>query len=324
MYIFVLSILISCSTDLDLLKDSVLDDPTVNLEQAGSSLPMNESAVGSSAGCTTKGGFAGDEGLKRWCWSDVSIPEAGFFSNRQLFISSHCNSGMVTRQDDRVYFTVNPTTPAVRDCGSANYNYRAEIRDAPDDVDHPLGTEQWWGFDYKFADDYMPDRYNQWLFWQIHGSFSSPPNPLVSLWIAKENMAGYSNAAGEIMVVNAAQNSADHSYTPTGIVPKAGQTLNVVIHIIYGTEENGLYQVWIDGVKVYDEQERTVYAEQPEGGYWKLGIYKWRWKHQSHVTSSASSGISELKTSIGPLRVIKKSPGNPTYLANEYETVKPN
>ena len=157
MYIFILYILFSCSADLDLLQDTVLDDPGANPAQTESNLAENESPNGGTVGCTTRGGFAGDEGMKTWCWSDVSIPDDGFFSNHQLFVSSHCNSGMVTGLDNRVYFKVNPTLPAIENCGSAKYNYRAEIRDAPSDVNHPIGTEQWWGFNYKFGEDYMPD-----------------------------------------------------------------------------------------------------------------------------------------------------------------------
>lgn len=273
--------------------------------------------------CTTNGGFAGDEGLKTWCWNDVSIPDERYFSDRQLFISQHCHKGMVQGVGNRVHFKVNPTTPAPQDCGSSNYNYRAEIRDAPFDVDHPVGTEQWWGFNYKFGEDYIVDAFTSWIFWQIHGSFSSPSSPMVSLRVATEDYQKMGNAPGEIVVANAAVNPDNWDWTPTGIVPQTGQSLDIVIHVVYGDEQTGLYQVWIDGIKVYDEQERTVYAAQPEGGYWKIGIYKSKWKNQSNVHSSASLGIEELNTSIGPLRVMKKSPSSPTYLADEYNTVKP-
>ncbi|NND15749.1 MAG: hypothetical protein HKN89_05450 [Eudoraea sp.] len=345
MYNFVFTILFSCSTNIDMPMDPVVPDPTVQLEQNGSTPDENESPNGSTPDenespngstpdenessngsiqeCTTNGGYADDEGLKSWCWSDVTIPSEGFFNNDQLFINQHCNTGMVTGLADRVYFKVNPTTPSAQNCGSVTYNYRAEIRDSPSDVNHPVGTEQWWGFDYRFGDNYIPDEL-PWIIWQTHGSFSNPGNPMTSLQVCATDFAGQTNKRGELLVSNSALSWPNQKFVPTGIVPQAGQTINIVIHLIWGDNNTGLYQVWVDGVKVYDEQERTVYEEQPMGGYWKIGIYKWRWKHQSNVNSSASLGIRELNTSIGPLKVIKKSPGNSTYLANEYNTVKPN
>ena len=278
--------------------------------------------------CSTGGGTSGETGEKIWCWRDIEIIESSnsssnVFSNGQLRTSSHCNTGMITNSEDRLYFKVNPTTPAAQEWCNYDYNYRAEIREHPADVDHPVGTEQWFGWDYTFEDGYAIDRNNPWLFWQIHGSFSNPSNPMVSLWIGKENMAGHNNYAGEIFVVNAAVDKNNHQYTPTGLIPVAGTNLKVVVHVIWGDDNTGLYEVWINGASVYSQQIRTVYAEQPEGGYAKWGIYKWRWQDSSNVQDSQSQGISELNTSMGTLRVITRSPGDPDYGKDSYSLVKP-
>ncbi len=286
--------------------------------------------------CVTSTGAAGDEGLKTWCWDDLAteinaLTSESFLStvNNDLFISAHYfnetegyNPLQVT--NSRLNFKVDTNSPVPVGSGGS-YNYRAEVRDAPDDVNHPAGTEQWWGFDYKFESDYIPDELN-WIMWQTHSDGSNATAgveiPMTSLQVSKTDYNGI-NARGEILVANRTitTNSPTTKFTPTGVVPVAGQTYNIVIHLVWGGETTGLYQVWIDGVNVYDETERTVYVEQPTGGYWKMGIYKWGWYNQSGVDTSATLGISELNTSIGALRVIKKASSNPTYMADEYDTV---
>ena len=272
--------------------------------------------------CITNGAPSGAEGLKQWCWSDLEqeVNSAGAqsgFSNNQLAKSVHYNANGVFAQNGRLNFRLNPNNSS-----SSNNNYRQEIRDNPADVRHPIGTEQWWGFDYRFGDDYIADEL-PWIMWQTHGYFNSPADPMTALELAPSNYLGNSNPRGELFISNAAFSSGNPKKTPTGILPRAGQTLRIVIQMVWGDNNNGLFKVWIDDVLVYNEQERTVYAEKPEGGYWKIGIYKWRWRQQSNVNSSAALGIDELNTSIGALRVIKKSPSNGTYLTNEFNTVKP-
>lgn len=287
-----------------------------------------QSAKKINQNCYTSGAKANEPGLKVWCWQDVAITEnlnssTNFFSSDQLAVNSHCNTGMVRGLGDRLYFKVNPTTPSAQDWCKYDFNYRAEIRENPSDVDHSVGTEQWFGWDYKFEDDYKADPFNEWIIWQVHGSFKNPPNPLISLWIAKTDFARHTNEAGEIFVVNAARNSSDHKYTSTSVNPTAGQTLNIVVHVIWGDENTGLYEVWIDDILVYSEKERTVYKEEAEGGYAKWGIYKWKWQKESNVSASASDGITALNTSMGPLRVLMRRPDDVDYRKNSYTLVAP-
>ena len=273
--------------------------------------------------CITNGGFSGDEGYKQWCWRDLEqeVNSAGTqnnFSNSQLARSAHHDPNGTFVQNGRLYFSLDPLPIDERN----KLNYRQEIRDTPSDVSHPVGTEQWWGFDYRFADDYIADEL-PWMMWQTHGDFSTPSNPMTAIELAPTNYLGNINSRGELVVSNSAFSTENPKKIPLGIIPRAGQTLRIVIHIVWGDNNTGLFQIWVDGVLVYDQKERTVYVEQPEGGYWKLGIYKWRWQSNSNINSSAALGISELNTSIGALRVIKKSPANSSYLSNEYNTVRP-
>lgn len=315
----------SCKNQPKSTQETVSNNEVVAITPK--SIPSKSAKVHDQA-CSTTSGKASDSGFRMWCWRDIEITETlnsstNYFSSKHLAVNSHCNKGMVTRVDDRLYFKVNPTSPAAQDWCKYDFNYRAEIRENPSDVNHPAGTEQWFGWDYKFGDDYKADALNEWIMWQVHGSFKNPPNPLISLWIGKTNMARHTNKAGEIFVTNAAINSKSHKYTPTGITPAAGQSLDIVVHVIWGDENTGLYEVWIDGVPVYSEKERTVYEEEPEGGYAKWGIYKWKWQNQSRVLSSASAGITELNTSMGPLRVLMNKPDDIDYGKNAYDLVAP-
>ncbi|MDO6809974.1 PKD domain-containing protein [Zobellia galactanivorans] len=284
-------------------------------------IEVTQSAVQGNLPCGTGSGPANQYGAKVWCWNNISVPSNDFFSNHELFISSHCSDGMVTKSGSRLRFKVNPTTPnAAATCG--DYNYRAEIREHPADVNYPVGTEQWWGFDYKFESGYKADEL-PWILWQTHGSFSSPSNPMTNLQLGPTNFNGNSNTVGELFVVNNAARSGSSAYTPTGIIPRSGQTLKVVIHMVWGDGGSGKFRVWINGVKVYDQNERTVYSQRPYGGYWKLGIYKWRWKDRENVEASAARGIRELNTSIGTLRTITRQPGDSDYGKDSYYLVKP-
>lgn len=322
----------SCS-DEDLLQDTLVstNKPSIDIssenitgtksdsveqQQNTSRLPETENLP-----CSTGSKSADESGAKVWCWDNISVPEEGFFDNHKLFISSHCSLGMVKEREGRLYFKVNPTTPTAPATCGAEFNYRAEIREHPSDVDYPVGTEQWWGFDYKFGDDYVPDEL-PWILWQTHGSFSNPASPMTNLQLAPTNYNGSVNPVGELFVVNNTP-ATGRKFTPVGIIPKAGQTLKIVIHLVWGDEGNGLYEVWIDGVQVYRKQERTVYTEQPYGGYWKIGIYKWRWKTDENVLASVQRNISELNTSIGTLRTIMRKPQDLDYGVDAYSLVFP-
>jgi len=112
--------------------------------------------------CKTAGGKANDIGLKSWCWENISLPSGepddNNFSDRQLVISSECNPGQVSKEGNRLRFYLNPTYPKPKNWCSNSYNMRAEFRTAPWKVNHPIGTEEWFGWSYTFGDDYIVDQ----------------------------------------------------------------------------------------------------------------------------------------------------------------------
>ena len=299
-------------TDQEGLSDTAT--LTVNVEQ----VPMG------NIDCGTGGGRADDTGHKVWCWGDISIPDYSGskgvgFSNKELYVDSECYEKQVTVDGNRLRFRVDPTDPTVGDWCSEDYNMRAEIRTAPWNVRHPRGTEEWFGWSYTFGNSYTVDRNNEWLFFQVHNGIRDT-SPHVELMVIKDGQFNGHNA-GEIFVVNNATGGS--KYNPTGITPGAGNKLDIVVHAIWGDGSNGKFQVWINGQKVHDKQEATVYASQPWAGNAKWGIYKWPWRNQSGVQESLAQGLAPLETYMGTLRMITRRPGDADYGNDAYSLVAP-
>lgn len=277
-----------------------------------------------SKNCITNGGKADDVGLKIFCWADIDFPEylgskGVAFNDRELTIDSECYERQVSKVGNHLKFHVNPTDPEVGSWCSNNFNIRAEVRTSPWQVNHSLGTEEWFGWSYTFGTDYVIDKNNQWLFWQVHHGVVGD-SPHTEILVIKDGQFSGHNA-GEVYISNSADSP---NFIPTGITPKAGERLDIVVHAVWDTGPNGLLQVWINGQNVYDGQVATVYSSSPWGGNAKWGIYKWPWRKESGVQKSLQQGITHLETYMGPLRMITRRPGDPDYLKDSYSNVAPN
>ncbi len=95
------------------------------------------------------------------------------------------------------------------------------------------------------------------------------------------------------------------------------------MHIIWGDDNNGLLQVWMNGNKVYDVQVLTVRASTSVGGNAKFGIYYSPWRNGAAVQKSAQQGITDIEMFMGPLRMITRRPGDPDYRKDSYNEVAP-
>ncbi|CAM4124927.1 heparin lyase I family protein [Zobellia nedashkovskayae] len=275
--------------------------------------------------CSTKNGGAGEIGLKVFCWSDISLEESNDKTKRSidslhLKIDTECNPDQVKIDKGKLSFHVElESTISNKNC-ERQYNMRAEVRTAPWNVNHVSGTEEWFGWNYTFNDDYKIDKQNPWLFFQVHeGTLGD--TPLIALWCMNQDGPG-SGRAGEIHVVNNAHTSKSY-YNPSGFVPKAGETLDIVVHVVWGDYSNGLLQVWINGEMVHNKNQRTVRASNPVGGNAKWGIYKWKWANKEGVERSKEQDIFSVSTSMGPLRIITRKPDTENYLKSSYLDVAP-
>lgn len=277
--------------------------------------------------CETNGGKAGDTGLKTWCWAEIPVPlwdgdgDNFFLYKDQLKISNSDRwyENQIVNDGDRLKFHLNPTTTPVGLDPSDGYNYRAEIRTAPWDIQHPSGTEEWFGWSYTFGEDYVVDQINKWVFFQVHNGISGV-SPQVYLYISDASSKNAGNVAGKVLVVN---NGNNPDYLDTDIIPQPGQTLDIVVHVIWADASTGLLQVWIDDVNVYNKQVSTIYPEYPWGGNAKWGIYHPRWREGADVQNSLDQGITDVETFMGPLRIITRRPGDPDYGKDSFELVKP-
>ncbi|WP_289038245.1 heparin lyase I family protein [uncultured Zobellia sp.] len=315
---------LACSKDTSLQQNQVQIESREQILPTDDLLPTNaEKSNGSKYSCSTSGGFANVTGLKYWCWEDAVIPDytgkkGVAFSDGYLHVDSECYEKQVVIENDKIKFNINPGYPLPDSWCSRDYNMRAEIRTSPWDVRHELGTEEWFGWTYTFGENYIIDRSNQWLFFQVHPGVTGM-SPHTELLIIKDDQVNGHNA-GEIFVINSPN---EDDYQPTGITPRAGETLSIVIHAIWGDENNGLLQVWINGQNIYDKQVPTVYKDYPWGGNAKWGIYKWPWAESEGVELSKNQGISNLETFMGPLRMITRKPEDSDYGSNSYALVSP-
>jgi hypothetical protein len=283
---------------------------------------VSETAISSeNRDCQTSGGKAFETGLKTWCWGDINLPnytgKTSTFNNGQLGIDSECNENQLTKVGDELRFYVNPQTPAKGWCNNP-YNMRAELMTRPWGVNNPKGTEEWFGWSYRFGDSYVPDNENPWLFFQIHhGVAGSPP---IELAVVPSRL--YGAQTGEVVVINHA-NKTETDRTRTGIISEAGQKLDIVVHVIHDLGSKGLLQVWINGKSVYDKHVGTVYSFAPWGGNSKFGIYKWPWRQESGVQKSLLQGIDHVETYMGALRIITRHPDDSNFGVDSYAEVAP-
>ncbi|MBT2163550.1 PKD domain-containing protein, partial [Zobellia barbeyronii] len=273
--------------------------------------------------CSVGGGKANESGEKIWCWNNVSIPDYSGqngppISNNELKIDSECYEKQVTQEGSRLNFRVDPVNPKTGSWCSRDFNMRAEISTLPWKINHPKGTEEWFGWDYSFGNDYVIDKNNQWLFFQVHPGITGE-SPQMELLVIKDDQS-IGHDAGEIFVINAANGK---DYHPTGITPRAGQKLKIVVHAIWDDASKGHLQVWINGSKVYDKQVATVYSKYPWGGNAKWGIYKWPWANAEDVQKSLDAGVNHIETSMGTLRMITRKPGDANYGTDAYSLVAP-
>ena len=326
---------LSCSTDTSLQQNEVqvendeqiisIEEPVISIEDSQPTPPIgSDNADENEISCNTSGGFANETGLKSWCWQDAVIPnytekKGVAFSNGYLHVDSECYEKQVTIENDRIKFSINPSYPVPDSWCARDYNMRAEIRTAPWDVRHELGTEEWFGWTYSFGDNYVIDHNSQWKFFQVHNGVTGQ-SPQIGLEIINANQFK-EHEAGEIYVTVAGDKN---NYTPTGVTPLAGQTLEIVVHVIYGDAQNGLLKVWINNSLVFNQNVSTVLNIYPWGGNAKWGIYKWPWASKEGVEKSIEQGIDYLNTYMGNLRIITRIPSDTNYGKNSYSLVAPN
>ncbi len=280
---------------------------------------------------------ASEYGFKSWDWKTLG----GFvedndsstnIANNTLVVDVDGSNGMIEVDGNKMKFHV-VAESETDEWASGDGNFRSEIRTNPWLIQYPLGTEQWFGWTYEFADSYVFDPACDWHIFQIH-SGRVGESPMIALMVTNSGQYAWLQD-GELYVSNYAETSdEDVPGTPnftdragTGIVPKAGMKLNIVAHIIWSDDDStGLLQFWINGKSVYDKNIRTVTDLDPYGGNAKWGIYKAKWRNQSDIDASELAGVTEVETYIGNLYEITRShldPDNNKKNIEDYNKIDP-
>ncbi len=255
-----------------------------------------------------------------WAWDTISIPPYsypdGVAFGPGLFVNSAYDTMGIAISGDCIWFHLDPLDPAPPAGSASPHNYRSEIHTDPWQINHPLGTEQWIGWRYFFPNNYVIDTTSPITIFQNHPGIGGL-SPMIELEIAALDDPSPA-LGGEIQVVNVN----DRIIYP--VKPMAGDTLDVVIHIVYGLGNEGLTQVWLNGELYHDKIEQTVYTDYPWGGNNKWGIYHHTFKNSpADVQASINAGAGFVDLFMGTLRMITRAPGHPEYKLDAYDLVKP-
>jgi hypothetical protein len=258
--------------------------------------------------------------LQIWKWSEMNLPPHPWSDETEFgddfFVDSAYDPSSVSLLGKKIRFFLNPVKPANDDPNV--FNYRAEIHTAPWPIEHPLKTEQWLGWEYTFGEYYRIDKTSPITIFQNHPGVNGL-SPQIELEIAAFNTPSPAEG-GEIQIIN----EANEERIVTNIKPSAGDSLQVVIHIVFGIEDEGLLTIWLNGEKYYDKNVSTVYGDYPWGGNNKWGIYHHTFNGSStDVFSTLEMGIESVELLMGPLRTWTRSPDHPLYRQDAYELVRP-
>jgi len=258
--------------------------------------------------------------LRTWNWDMITIPpytypEGTEFGNG-LYTNTAYDPMGVSIVGDKMRFNLDPINPPPPPGVSSPHNYRSEIHTFPWQINHPVGTEQWIGWRYCFPDDYVIDTTSPITIFQNHPGISGL-SPILELEIAAHHDP-YPAEGGEIQVVNVL----DRIIYP--VKPMAGDTLDVVIHAIWGFDGTGLMQIWLNHELIHDKKERTILKDYPWGGNNKWGIYHHTFKDSpSDVQASIDAGAGFVELNMGTLRLMTRQPTHPEYKMDAYHFVDP-
>lgn len=138
-------------------------------------------------------------------------------------------------------------------------------------------SEGWYGFSQYFPDSYAPDPVpeivGQWHDREDTGEYAgrSPSN---SLQVANDRFRWQLRWDADPIMANGTSDG--HIYIDLGPLPK-NRWIDWVVHIKFSHTNEGVLEVWKDGVKVIDRQNLPNSYNDTNFPYMKIGIYKWTW-----------------------------------------------
>jgi hypothetical protein len=258
--------------------------PFIEYEMISSDFPT-------TAGLTTPNDdgevFGDSEGDAKWL---QSVAPSGVLST------------LVNVNSDALRFTINLADGT--SIGAGNNEYRAEITENPwpdpkDASSIKTHREEWVKWSYTWVDSYVPPK-TPISIYQNHGGSDSNPYPLFQLEQSYEGQLKGA-AAGEIQLVN---NPAGTRIL-TGIVPSPGQTVAIVLHVVYSESSDGLLELWFNGVKTYSKIQKTMFKGKWPGNH-KWGIYHHAVnENDDNRNMNIAAGHTEMVLEMRSLRCLK-------------------
>ncbi|MEH1831128.1 MAG: polysaccharide lyase [Nostoc sp.] len=147
---------------------------------------------------------------------------------------------------------------------------RAEVRTA-----FPFVQEMWFNINYLFPETYTPDRsaeiVAQWH--DIHDQGEPGQKPSLSLWVLN-NRLNLTNR-WQFKKIGDDKFDGELNYDLGSI--KLNSWTNIVVHVRWALDSNGLIELWQDGVQKIKKIGPNRYNDD-RYPYFKFGIYKYDWK----------------------------------------------
>jgi hypothetical protein len=246
----------------------------------------------------------------------------------------------VTRNGyQRIKFYVSPKNPLQYLSGTQYpYHYRSEFTRYPWRINHALGTEEWVGFSYLFptvAEGFVQNQTPVSIYQNHAGSVAGQTSnpPALQLEIAYPGQMKDTPYGGEIMIIN---NIRGIRYVVPGVRVVAGARLNIILQIVYGVGNTGLFNVWINGKLVTFPGSETVSAGNIGGTVWppvlstdvavggnsKFGLYHHQMRFSNYVELNATSGHTKMEMYMTDWNDVIRHPGDLDYKStNAYSAV---
>lgn len=289
--------------------------------------PLSSNAEQSDSASTTS--KATVTGLTRFKAANLAISSGGVYDGKRFYTdgslrANNCYYPYSIKTETykgypRVRFYVKPTEPAASLVGTLYpFHHRAEFSRYPWKISLPVGTEEWLGFSYLFptaAESFTQNQTPVSIYQNHQGRTPGQPEypPALQLEIAYPNQlrvatdpSFYTPLGGEIMIIN---NVRGIRFVAPGVRVVAGARLNIVMQIVYGQGDQGLFNVWINGKLIVFQgnakapagnKGSTVWppylsTDQPVGGNSKLGLYHHQLRFQEYVTLNAKKGHTHMR-----------------------------
>lgn len=258
-------------------------------------------------------------GLTQFKVANLAIPSGGLRDGMRFYndLSLRANISYypyavmkeVKNGIPRVRFYVKPTQPAEYLVGTDYpFHHRAEFTRNPWPIRLPLGTEEWLGFSYIFPTAAEGFKQNQTpvAIYQNHpermpGMSSNPPAFYIEIASPGQMHNGTTPFGGEIMIINKVRN---FRWVVPGVRVVAGARIDFVIQIVYGLENAGLLNIWINGKLMTFPGSSTapagnvggtVWPYVPVGGNSKIGLYHHQMKFAESVALNASKSHTHMR-----------------------------